>query len=259
VPIGAFAAAAIAAAIGLLLLALFHPISHDEDQYLAATALVSRGFLPYRDFAYLQTPLQPFIFAPLAWLFRGWLLVASRVVSALLAFLTITFVYVASRRLGASHKAAVLGALLLCCCYPFLWAAGVARNDMLPAALLAAGLCIGPTAGGPGRLVLAGLCFGFAASAKISYVLPAAAIAAALLVPFKREPLARASWLLAGELLGIAPTALFAFVTPQPFFFDVIIFAVRAPLIWYRDIGSSGRLGAGRFLDILEASVWGRR
>ena len=68
----------------LLGIAAFRPIDHDEGQYVAAVALMRSG-LPYRDFAYLQTPLQPLIFAPLAWLCEGWLFLALRAVNALCA------------------------------------------------------------------------------------------------------------------------------------------------------------------------------
>nr|NUR38439.1 hypothetical protein [Sphingomonas sp.] len=61
----------------LLFVALIRPVSRDEGQYVAATAFVAAGRLPYRDFAYLQTPLQPFALAPIAWLFPGWLFATS--------------------------------------------------------------------------------------------------------------------------------------------------------------------------------------
>ena len=49
----------------MLTVAAFRPIDHDEGQYVGAVAMMRFG-LPYRDFAYLQTPLQPLLFAPLA-------------------------------------------------------------------------------------------------------------------------------------------------------------------------------------------------
>jgi hypothetical protein len=57
-----------AAALGFLLvaLAILRPVDHDESQYVAAARLTAAGLLPYRDYPYFQTPLQPFLFAPLA-------------------------------------------------------------------------------------------------------------------------------------------------------------------------------------------------
>ena len=37
----------------LIALAIVRPLSVDESQYVAATALTAKGLLPYRDFAYL--------------------------------------------------------------------------------------------------------------------------------------------------------------------------------------------------------------
>jgi len=90
-----------ALAVWLLALALVRPLSVDESQYVAATALAAKGLLPYRDFAYLQVPLQPLVFAPLGWLFPDHLLIAMRVVNALLSLATIVFVYGAARGIGA--------------------------------------------------------------------------------------------------------------------------------------------------------------
>ena len=56
-------------ALGLILLfavlSVLRPVNHDESQYVAATIL-ARNALPWRDFAYFQTPLQPVLFAPFA-------------------------------------------------------------------------------------------------------------------------------------------------------------------------------------------------
>src|SRR4051794_19118216 len=87
----AFAFAALA--LWLIAIAFVRRLSIDESQYVAATALTARGLLPYRDFAYLQTPLQPIVFAPLQWLFVGYLLLATRLANALLGLLTILLVF----------------------------------------------------------------------------------------------------------------------------------------------------------------------
>src|SRR5438552_11601394 len=96
-----------ALAIWLLAIALVRPLSVDESQYVASTALAAGGLLPYRDFAYLQTPLQPLLFAPLQWLFAGHLFIAMRLANALLALVTIALVYAMGRRVGANERAAL--------------------------------------------------------------------------------------------------------------------------------------------------------
>src|SRR5438445_13540958 len=82
----------------LFAIAFIRRLSIDVSQYVAATALTARGLLPYRDLAYLQTPLQPFVFAPLQWLLAGQLLLSIRLASALRASATVGLVYGAARR-----------------------------------------------------------------------------------------------------------------------------------------------------------------
>lgn len=56
-------------AAGILVAAsmLFRAANKGESQYVAAIALIRHGW-PYLDYAYLQTPLQPLLFSPLAML-----------------------------------------------------------------------------------------------------------------------------------------------------------------------------------------------
>ena len=115
----------------LLGIAALRPIDHDEGQYVAAVALMRSG-LPYRDFAYLQTPLQPLLFAPLAWLCEGWLFLALRVVNALCAAGAAALLYHATRQVGGSRRSAGIAAMALVTSHAFLFAATVARNDALP-------------------------------------------------------------------------------------------------------------------------------
>src|SRR3954462_4398754 len=110
-----------ALALWLIAIAFVRRMSIDECQYVAATALTARGLLPYRDFAYLQTPLQPFVFAPLQWLFAGHLLVAIRLANALLGLVTVLLVYRAARRAGAREGAALAAAVMLTACQSFTW------------------------------------------------------------------------------------------------------------------------------------------
>src|SRR5947209_16572593 len=110
----------------LVALAFVRRLSIDESQYVAATAFAAKGLLPYRDFAYLQTPLQPFVFAPLQWLFAGRLLLAMRLANAVLGSVTVILVYGAACRTGASGRTGLAAAALLATCQGFTWCAGVA-------------------------------------------------------------------------------------------------------------------------------------
>ena len=241
-------------AIWLLGLALVRPLSVDESQYVAAAALTARGLLPYRDFAYLQTPLQPFVFAPLQWLFMGHLLLAMRVANALLSLVTITLVHGTARRIGGSEKAALAAAAMLVTCQSFIWCSGVARNDVLPAALMALGLWL--IAAGRGRFV-AGLAFGFATSAKISYAVPAATVFVAALWTRDAAQWRRAIAFAAGVVVGLVPTLVLAALAPRAFLVEAIVFPATAPTQYYTEIGQAWRLGLARFLSLLEAAAVG--
>src|SRR5947209_13705714 len=130
----------VALAIWLAAIVFLRRLSIDESQYVASAGLTAKGLLPYRDYAYLQTPLQPFAFAPLQWLFAGHVLIAMRFTNAMLGAGTIMLVFGAARRMGAAHRAALAAAAMLAVCEAFTWSSGVARNDMLPAMLMMLGL-----------------------------------------------------------------------------------------------------------------------
>lgn len=241
----------------LLAIAFVRPLSVDESQYVAATALTGRGLLPYRDFAYLQTPLQPFAFAPLQWLFAGHLLIAMRLANALLALATTIFVYAAGRRVGASERAALIAAAMLVSCESFAWCVGVARNDMLPAALMMLGLFIiagGKTA--PSTLG-AGVAFGLAAGVKISYAVPTATVFLAGL--WTRDAAQRRcwAWFAAGVAAGLLPSLILLALAPRAFLNEAIVFPASAPAQYYSEIGKAWRLGPARFLQLLEAAAIG--
>src|SRR5206468_258355 len=149
-------------------------LSIDESQYIASAVLTAKGLLPYRDYAYLQTPLQPFAFAPLQWLFAGHVLIAMRFTNALLGAATMMLIFGAARRMGAGHRSALAAAAMLATCEAFTWSAGVARNDMLPAMLMMLGLFAIAKRDSALRMFGCGVALGLAAGVKVSYAIPAA-------------------------------------------------------------------------------------
>lgn len=220
----------------LMLLSLVRPVDHDESQYVAAASLTARGLLPYRDYAYLQTPLQPLLFAPLAWIAGVWAWPLLRIANALLGALAIAGVWRAARIGGADARAATLAAGLFATCDILLFSIGTARNDALPVAALALALpAILRTANGDARprdAVAIGALLAAAAAAKISYALPALAYGGwTLLDPSARRPV----WTLAGAApLALVVLALAA-IAPQGFVFGVFDFPAHAPAQWYAD------------------------
>lgn len=241
----------------LLLIAFVRKLSIDESQYVAATALVGRGLLPYRDFAYLQTPLQPFVFAPLHWLFAGHLLLAMRLTNSLLGLATIGLVFAAARRAGSSEGGALAAAAMLATCEAFTWCAGVARNDMLPAALMMCGIWLLMRERSSIRSFAAGTALGLAASAKISYAVPAAAMFVAGAMRRDRREQRLALSFAAGVTVGLLPTIILALIAPGAFWTEALLFPAAGPTQYYTDIGKAWRLGPNRFLRLLIAAAIG--
>ncbi|TCQ01085.1 hypothetical protein C8J46_101443 [Sphingomonas sp. PP-F2F-A104-K0414] len=211
-------------------LALLRSVDHDESQYVAAAALTAHGLLPYRDFAYLQTPLQPYLFAPVALLAGSWTWPALRILNALLGIATIACVHTAARTLGAKPKAALTCAAVFATCDILLFSIGTARNDALPAALLAAALpLIVRPATTRKTAALAGLLLASAAAAKISYAFPALAYGLYALVDRRHRPAA----VLLGTLPVIAFVAWTYAASPAGFVFGTFTFPARGPAEYY--------------------------
>lgn len=235
---------AVAAAL-LIALALLTPINHDEDQYLAAANLVAQGLRPFGDFMYLQTPVQPWLLAPVAALAEGFSFVALRLVSALAGFGTLVLVYAAQRRAGVAPRPALMTTLLCGSCVPFLFGMSLARNDALPALLLALALW----AAARGRSLdygVAGLALGIAASIKISYGLPLAFGGFWLLwqAVRTRDAVPMLAWGVGG-VIGLVPTALTWAAHPAAFQYGVFTYAAEAAKIWYDLNGVGDKLSFG--------------
>ncbi|WP_425230927.1 glycosyltransferase family 39 protein [Sphingomonas sp.] len=224
-------------ALALLLaaLALLHPIDHDESQYVAAAVLAAHGLLPYRDFAYLQTPLQPFLLAPVTWTAGRFAWPVLRIVNSLFGAVAIRCVFGAAREI-AGRRTALAAAALFGCTDILLFAAGTARNDALPAACLAGALWLAIRAerarGSRWQAVATGLLLAAAAAAKLSYALPAMVYGMWALWQHRRHrPLF--------VMLGAAPVGLFVAcmwrLSPQAFGFDVFTFPVAGPADFYAD------------------------
>ena len=215
------------------LCALLRSVDHDESQYVAAAVLTAHGFLPFRDFAYLQTPLQPFLFAPVAWLAGPWVWPALRLVNAMLGAVLVGCVWRAAREAGASARAAVIAAGLFALSDILLFSIATARNDALPAALLAAALVPIVRAqqgrGSAGQAMLIGLLLAAAAAAQRSYALPAAAYGVYTLVDRRHRPLA----VLAGAMPMVAFVAWIWAMAPAAFVFGTLRFPALAPAEYY--------------------------
>ena len=236
-----------AAAVVLAALALCLPVDHDEGQYVAAAAL-ARRLRPYRDFAYLQTPLQLLLTAPLCALAKGWAFVALRLANAAMGLGELALVHVAQRRLGVERARALAAAGLLLLAYPFEFSSVVARNDALPALLETAAMLAGLEALRHRRAwplwALAGLLLGAAVSAKLSYVFPAAAVGLYLVWRAWRGGgrLADAAACALGGVVGLLPCLAAWLQSPDGFWWGAVTYAETAPGAWYGWLGQGGRL-----------------
>lgn len=236
----------------LALLAMARPIDHDESQYVAA-AVLAWGKLPYRDFAYLQTPLQPLLFAPVAAMAGLYVYPALRLINACLGAITVAAIYGASREGGVAPRVALASAALFATCDIFLFSVSVARNDALPVAMLAGACWLIMRAsngrGSVGGAMFIGLLLAGAAAAKISYALPAAAYGLYALLDRQHRPVAVA--------LGAAPMVVIVAwlwaLAPGAFWFDVITFPAQAPIDWYASGPRAAKLSTvSKFTDTLK-------
>ena len=248
------ALALVVGALVLAALALCLPIDHDEGQYVGPFALAGHP-RPFADFTYLQTPLQLYLTRPLAALAQGWALLALRLFNAAMALGALGLIYAVQRRLGAPAGRAMVACGLLLMAYPFEFASVVARNDVLPALLEAAAILAATTAlehprAGRALWVLVGLMLGAAASAKISYALPAAGMGVWLLWSAwkRRAGLMDVIGFGLGGLIGLVPAALAFLGAPDNFIWGVLTFAHAAAPWWYRAIGLGYRLAPLRRL-----------
>lgn len=250
-----------------LILALSATVNHDESQYVAAAALTLHA-RPFVDFLYLQTPLQPYVFAPLVAMSPGWSFLALRLATAALGVALLWTTYVAARWAGGSPRAARRATLLLAACQPFLFAATHVRNDALPAALAGAAMlamlqALRSRAHALPCMAAAGLALGLAASTKISYAVVAAGpVAFLLLAPAARHEGARRwAWLCAlaaGGLAGALPSLAAWLAAPEAFRYGVFEYGATAPFLWYTAHGHGARLGLGvKMLESLEILALG--
>ncbi len=240
------------AALALILcaLALVRPVDHDESQYVAAAVLSAHRLLPYRDYAYFQTPLQPLAFAPIAALAGSWAWPALRIVDALLGAAAVGFVHAGARAAGVRARVALAAAGLMACCEPLLFGAGTARNDALPLACLSAALWLAMKQEDEAtrrRALAIGLLLGAAAAAKLSYLLPLLAYLGAAMADRRRLP----SVVGAGVLPAAALVASVVWRAPAEAWLGIWTFPHDAPGLWY-GAGSWRMSPAGKIVDLVK-------
>jgi hypothetical protein len=219
------------------------PMSHDEDQYVAA-AMLARSLRPFVDFMHMQTPLQADAFRYVAAAFPGHAFMALRLANAACALGILALVQRAQRQSGVGLAPAWVATLSLAGCASFGFIASVARNDALPALLLAAATCIAIAARGRGEWLVAGILLGLASSAKISFAIPAATLGAWLLIVNLRSRAGLGTVFAygTGGVVGLLPALLTWHAAPEVFVYGVVQFASEAVFDWYRANGLEAKL-----------------
>jgi 4-amino-4-deoxy-L-arabinose transferase-like glycosyltransferase len=275
---------AMALAAALPLLAIVTPVNHDETQYIAAAQLVSEGLMPFRDFLYLQTPYQVFVFAPVFGAFGEGGFIAARVLTGLIGAGTAALVFAALRAAGVERARAAVCAILMVLCHAFVFGVTVVRNDAVPALLLAGALALAawdlgraaPPAPTPTPTITptpplrvlpwlaGGVLLGLATGTKISYLAAALAFAgfpvwAALLKAMPlRDALGRAAAAAVGLVAALAPLLWLREAAPVAFDYGNFGYHAEAPLAWYAANGLGERLTlVAKLRDVLLTLVRG--
>ena len=234
-----------------VLLSLNTSINHDEDQYLGG-AVLAWDRLIFRDFMHLQTPLQAWLFAPVAALVSGHALLALRVANVVFAWLALIGIYLAQRSAGVGGRTALVATLLLAFCPAFRISATLVRNDMVPLAFSAFGIAVALLAiqrgpGGARLWLMAGLLFGFATSAKISHAFFLAG-AGLFLLWQSRNAIRRTEHvrpLLAygiGGLGGLLPIIIVFLAAPDAVRFGIVGYFGPGVFDWYQRNGHADML-----------------
>jgi len=153
---------------------LLGELNQDEGWYLYAAGQVARGALPYRDFAFTQAPVMPFVYAAADVLVRAWGVAGGRIFTAFLGFLSVLAASVlaakvASRRWRA-HAALTAFVLVGINVYQSYFTA-VVKTYSLCALLLTTGMLVLAAGYNSRRLLscfISGILLALAAGTRIS-------------------------------------------------------------------------------------------
>jgi len=221
----------------VFLLSMTDGLSHDENQHVAAGALLAReGLLPYRDFPYFHTPYLAFVYAAL-FQFTDHLLLAARLFSAVCATAAVGLVGAATARAFRGHAAwqrrlAMAGAVLLVLsAHAFTHTTGHAWNHE-PPLLCALGsfllLASGVRRHSAARAASGGVLLGLAIGLRLTYAPLIAPFGLAVLL-LGGAPIARrlvlAAWFSAGVVCALGGVAWLAVLAPEQAWFANFEFA----------------------------------
>lgn len=227
---------------GLFARIMTYPLQHDEQFYVPAAILFSFDRL-YRDFGFSHLPNLPFLLSGVFAVAGGYYVLVGRLVIFLSWLLAIGALVLIGRRHARSDMVAVVLVALLVANPALLDATGMAvTNNFIatPFALFGLLAFIEATTGpapSRGLAALAGFLLAVAIGFKANYaiLLPPVAIAAILVppsLPMRARLMRIALPLLAGGIVGGAPTLYFLAQDPSGFIAHVVRFH-RGPQLGY--------------------------
>jgi hypothetical protein len=201
-----FALISVAAAARTLTLGWLHPVTWDEIEYVRATRWVHDGLVPYRDFWEHHTPLQWFVFAPIAGLSNTAGVAAALIfrwaqVPLWIATFVLLSVWMRDANIRPLARAAAL--TLLICSSLFMLGAVEYRVDALGCALYVVALfCLQRIDRARGYAILAGaaLCLAGFANLRLGPLLALTILVPRIVRPRDRQwgGRATANWIFAG-------------------------------------------------------------
>ena len=208
-------------------------LNQDEGWYLYAANLVAEGQTPYRDFAFTQGPVMPYVYSLFSGIWRHYGLLGARLFNLGIGLLSIGAIMLIARRLKGSSLIALL---LLGCNLYHLYYLAIPKTYALASLLVSLGfLCL--TFDAVSAAFAAGLLLALAAGVRISLggLLAAVGIWMVIKNPRLLAENRRCNWLWfgLGGLLGLA-------LCYGPFLFD--------------DSARAGLIAAQRYHAAREAS-----
>ena len=230
-------------------------VNGDEGWYLQASRLVFRGEIPYRDFAYFQGPVLPYVYG-LPQLLVGPSLLVGRLTSlAFTAGAVLTIVYLVHRLAG--HAAVLWAFLLTLLNPPLMYYLTLVRSEALVTALslLALAALFRFRTGIPALTVAPALLL-LASGARIVF-LPAFLAVTAFL--WWTTPRTRAVQLLAGGLIGLQALVTFGIpfvLAPQQAVFGLWSSQASRANQWAPSDVSAGDTFLSKVGDLETLWVW---
>jgi 4-amino-4-deoxy-L-arabinose transferase-like glycosyltransferase len=250
----------------LVPMALNRYIDGDEGWYAYAAKNVTAGRVPYRDFAYLQMPLLPYVYG-------GWMRVigeswdSARMLSALLGIALGVLVYAYSLRRFGRSAAFVAVFAYAASALVFGWLTTVKTYSLSGLIVFGAFIVIecAPTRR---RMLIGGVVLGLGIGTRLILV---GAVPAFLIYLLARRRLDQATSFLVGLSAGLLPSLVFFALAPDGFLFNNVEYqGVRSSHGLIGDFGQKARILANlvgygatdreagiQFLLLLLASVAG--